>query len=116
MKYLILAIVGLCLAGCQSNRVNVLFFSMPGCGPCHAMENGVLNDPNVEKWINKTGHLTKVGYSDGTTIQKYGINCYPTVVFEKDGEEVDRLIGSLGPENFLAFLERCDTKEPSKKK
>ena len=36
----------------------------------------------------------------------FGISSIPTVVFFKDGEEIERLVGVMPPEDFVQVLEK----------
>ena len=38
---------------------------------------------------------------------KYGINCYPTMVLFKDGEEVGRLIGTHSADQIQTFINQA---------
>jgi thioredoxin 1 len=71
--------------------IEVKKFSAVWCAPCR-----VLN-PMFDKLKNKVDNNVKFTYidveEDVDTAQKYGIRSVPTVVVEKDGVEMERIIG-----------------------
>ena len=71
--------------------IEVKKFSAVWCAPCR-----VLN-PMFDKLKNKVGNDVKFTYidveEDVDTAQKYGVRSVPTVVIEKDGVEMERIIG-----------------------
>ena len=68
------------------------------CGPCKMME------PVLEEIINEKGdgiQLVKINIDENQeTPVKYGVMNIPTLLFFKDGKEVDRVIGAI-PKNKL---------------
>ena len=68
------------------------------CGPCKMME------PVLEEILNKKGdsvQLVKINIDKNQeTPVKYGVMNIPTLLFFKDGKEVDRVIGAI-PKNKL---------------
>ena len=63
------------------------------CGPCKMME------PVLEEILNEKGdsiQLVKINIDENQeTPVKYGVMNIPTLLFFKDGKEVDRVIGAV---------------------
>lgn len=77
----------------------VLDFSATWCGPCQMLK------PIFEEMSSKYKDKIKFGAIDIDQSQsvavKFGIMSVPTMIFFKDGKEVDRTIGLI-PKNKLA--------------
>lgn len=76
----------------QNSEVPVLVdFWAPWCGPCHMIA------PSVEAIAKEYEGKLKVGKmntdENPLTPQKFGIRGIPTLIFFKNGEEVDRVVG-----------------------
>lgn len=78
--------------------VELLDFYADWCGPCKVME------PLIEEIKNEMGGKIQVKKidvdSDSDTASQFGVMSIPTFVVLKDGQEVDRAIGSQ-PKEFL---------------
>lgn len=75
----------------QLEGVCAIKFSATWCGPCKHME------PTVEKLANEfsTATFLAVDIDEAPElVQKYKIRTLPTLVIIKDGQEVERVIGS----------------------
>lgn len=74
-------------------------FWAPWCGPCRMIA------PVIERLADKYGAQLKVGKlnvdENPQTASRFGIMSIPTLIFFKDGREVDRVIGAL-PEAVLS--------------
>lgn len=73
------------------------------CGPCKALA------PVVDELSGEYEGKVKIVKMDvdanPDAPQKYGILSIPTMVFIKDGDEVDRLTGALPKDTFVAKLD-----------
>ncbi|MDD2513444.1 MAG: thioredoxin [Proteiniphilum sp.] len=87
----------------QSDKLVVIDFWAEWCGPCKMV--GPIIDQIGEEYKDRVvvGKLD-VDNNDDTT-SKYGIRNIPTVLFLKNGEVVDKLVGA-GPKNM--FTDKID--------
>lgn len=71
--------------------IEVKKFEASWCGPCRALK------PVFESVSSKFGNGVKFSYIDVDeqfeTASKYSVRSVPTVVIEKDGQEVQRFVG-----------------------
>ena len=71
--------------------IEVKKFEASWCGPCRALK------PVFENVSNRFGNGVKFSFIDVDeqfeTASKYAVRSVPTVVIEKDGQEVRRFIG-----------------------
>ena len=72
------------------------------CGPCKMLA------PTVDKLAEKYDGKVIVGKVDVDEEQElarqFGVMSIPTVVFLKNGKEVDRKVGVMPPETFIAAI------------
>lgn len=85
--------------------VEIKKFEADWCGPCRMLK------PTFTKLEEKLGDSVKFSYinvdEQQELAQQYGVRNIPLVVIEKNGEEVDRLVGvqsELTYENSLNSL------------
>ena len=78
-------------------------FYAPWCGPCKMMA------PVIEKLAKEYDgkvKIAKLDVDDNTdTATKYEVQSIPTIVFFKDGEVADKLIGFQSEENLREKLD-----------
>ena len=77
-------------------------FWAPWCGPCRMLE------PTIEELAEETGvKVCKVNVDEHTEYaQKYGIMSIPNIVFFKNGEIVDALIGLQDKDSFTDTIKK----------
>ena len=74
----------------EKNNLTMIQFSAPWCGPCKMLS------PIVEQLSeeNKDFTIGKVNIDDNMeSAAKYGIRGVPTLLFFKNGEVVDKIVG-----------------------
>ena len=87
----------------KSDKLVLIDFFATWCTPCQMMSD-VLHD--IEKDFSDKVEVFKVDVDENqdATI-RYGITTMPTLVFFKDGEEVERQIGFIGTEEIKNIIE-----------
>lgn len=82
----------------------VVDFWAEWCGPCHAMA------PVVDKLASEFAGRAVIAKVDADAypdlLGRYGIMGIPTLLFFKDGAEVDRVVGVTGYNTLKSKLER----------
>ena len=74
------------------------------CGPCQML------GPVIESLAGRYEGKAVVGKVNTDEEQElamgFGLSGIPTVIFFKDGKEIDRLVGVMPPEAFIQVLEK----------
>ena len=88
----------------QSDKLVVIDFWAEWCGPCKMV--GPIIDEIGDEYKDKVvvGKLD-VDNNDETT-SKYGIRNIPTVLFIKNGEVVDKVVGAAPKKNFTDKIDK----------
>jgi len=86
--------------------IKVYDFWAEWCGPCRAMIptiNALIQKYNVPE---SNVEIIKVNVDKEPEItEKYGIRSIPTMIFEKDGEVVETLVGAQKPAKIFETIE-----------
>lgn len=74
------------------------------CGPCQML--GPVIESLAEKFEGKA-IIGKVNTDEeGELAMRYSVMSIPTVIFFKDGKEIDRKVGVMPPDVFIQVLEQ----------
>jgi len=88
----------------QSSEPVLVDFWAPWCGPCRMLA------PTIEELAKQYEGKVKVGKlntdESPETASKFGISSIPTVLFFKNGEVTDRLVGLSPKVQFEEILDR----------
>ena len=86
----------------SQGKLMMVDFWASWCGPCRML------GPVIEQLGNQYPDVVvgKVNVDDEQELaMRYGVMSIPTVIFFKDGKEIDRKVGVMPPEAFVQVLE-----------
>ena len=87
----------------NSGKLMMVDFWAVWCGPCRMLAPMV--DNLAEKYAGKVV-VGKVNVDEEQELAiRYGVMSIPTVIFFKDGKEIDRKVGVMPPEAFTKVLD-----------
>jgi YHS domain-containing protein/thiol-disulfide isomerase/thioredoxin len=88
----------------QTNRLVLVHFWTPSCGPCLTLDQVVFNQPNVAAVIEQRFVPVKLNANENSaTAQGFGITRVPTdVILTADGQVVGKLISPPTPAGYIA--------------
>ena len=96
----------------QTNRLVLIHFWGPNCGPCRQMESEVFSQPDLMKAISVNYVPVKLDTAAfPITAQQYGITSIPTdVVTTPTGQVVQKRSGGLAAKEYVATLDLIASK------
>lgn len=92
----------------ERDTLVMLDFYTDWCTWCKRLERETFADPAVRDELAAMVALKLNAEKSGAeAAAQYGVDSYPTIVFtDPDGEEVDRILGYRGPEDFVREVQR----------
>lgn len=94
-------------AASKENKPIIIDFYATWCGPCKQLDKTTWKDAKVRAWLNENMIALKIDAEKERALAKrYRVRGYPTIVFLlADGSEIDRVVGYVDAEQFLAQAE-----------
>ena len=87
-----------------TDKLVVIDFWAEWCGPCKMI--GPIIDELSEEYKDRAV-IGKVNVDDNDDVtSKYGIRNIPTVIFIKNGEQVDKVVGAASKARFAEIIEK----------
>lgn len=87
----------------KSEKLVIVDFFATWCGPCQ-MLTPIL--ANLDKKYNEKLDIYKVNVDESQEAAiRYGVTSVPTLIFFKDGEEIERQIGYIEEEELSKLIE-----------
>lgn len=87
----------------SSDKLTVIDFWAEWCGPCRAI--GPVIDELSKEYAGKV-NIGKVNVDENPQVSmNYGITSIPAILFIKNGEVVDKLVGAQPKGNFVKKIE-----------
>lgn len=84
--------------------ITIRKFSKPNCRPCAAIAN-YLGDIDL---FNAGATLVNVDINEyPEAVDQYGLTSVPTLIFERNGLEVHRLVGLRGTDEIIDAIEHA---------
>ena len=88
----------------KNNKVVVVDFWAPWCGPCRMI--APIIEELSEEYKDKGVVVAKVNTDEAPEIAaQFGIRSIPTVIFFKNGEAVDAMIGAAPKQMYVEKIE-----------
>ena len=88
----------------NEGKLMMVDFWAEWCVPCQML--GPVIEGLAEKYEGRAV-VGKINTDEEQALaMSFGISSIPTVVFFKDGEEIERLVGVMPPEDFAQVLEK----------
>jgi thioredoxin 1 len=88
----------------ESDKLSVIDFWAEWCGPCRAI--GPVIEELATDYAGKV-NIGKVNVDHNPQVSmNYGITSIPAILFVKNGEVVDKLVGAQPKSNFVKKIEQ----------
>ena len=86
----------------KNTQLTIVDVWAPWCGPCRVI------GPVIEELANEYEGKVKIGKlnaDDNTMAHQLGVSGIPTILFMKDGKEVDRVVGAVPKQMLIEKIE-----------
>ena len=86
--------------------IKVLDLWAEWCGPCKFMEPMI---EELEKEFKGKVEFEKINVDENQELTaKHGVMSIPTYIIEKDGQELERIIGATQKDNFVKLISKYE--------
>lgn len=94
-------------AAATGDKPFMIKFYTDWCGWCKVQDTTTLVDSAVVSYLNNSFAFAKINAEvDTATARMYSVGGYPTIViFNSKGEEIDRIVGHMPPQEFMETVE-----------
>lgn len=86
------------------NKLTMVDFYAEWCGPCKRMAPFVVEVKEEKKDVVNVMQVDAEAYSEIS--QRYNLEGYPTIIFFKNGQIVDRALGYMEKDQILQYVDR----------
>ena len=87
----------------KSDKLVIVDFFATWCGPCQMLTPVLVN---MDKKFEGEVEIYKVNVDENQdTAIRYGVNAMPTLLFFKNGEEIERQVGYMDEEELSKLIE-----------
>jgi len=86
----------------KCTKLTIVDVWAPWCGPCRVI------GPVIEELANEYAGKVKIGKlnaDDNTIAHQLGVSGIPTILFMKEGKEVDRVVGAVPKQMLIDKIE-----------
>lgn len=96
------------IVAAERDSVVMILFYTDWCNWCRRLKADTFSVPAVREQLETIVSLKMNGEEEGAELaRRFGVDSYPTMVFlDPAGSEMDRILGYLPPDKFLARVER----------
>ena len=86
--------------------IKILDFWATWCGPCKFMEPII---EEIEKDLHGKIQIEKINVDENQELtSQHGVMSIPTYIIQKDGKEVERIVGATQKDNFLKIISKYE--------
>ena len=86
----------------KDNKITVVDFWAPWCGPCRMLSPII--DGLAES--NEDIIIGKLNVDESSSASKFGIRGIPTLIFFKNGEIAEKVVGAKSKEAYQAIIDK----------